>query len=330
MLAQPTKKSRIVLVEDDGVLQHHVAVALRRSFQDYDVRPTQDSKEALDWLADEQSHLLITDAQTRHVDGIAVATSARSRRPGLPVIVLSDPPCNSERSPQLLATAWIEKPPKLERLIGLVKRVLLERKGWTGEIAVSGLSDLVQLLCMATTTGALNMKSGSQRGCLWFERGAIVDAKLGALRGEDGFHALMRLPSGSFALERDTKASQRTIELSATQLLLEAMCCIDEERAQGSAPAANHKRATAVSHIRLASAQLPPRADLTPVVADRWITPSQRAAECFECGLEHVRAKNYVEALAEWERANELEPGNHTYQVNLRRLRDLHQHSQTE
>lgn len=338
MLAQQTTKSRIVLVEDDGVLQHHVALALQRSFQDYDVRLTQDPAEALDWLADEHSHLLITDAQTRHVDGLAVATSAQSRRPGLPVIVLSDPPCNRERTSQLLATAWIEKPPKLERLIGLVKRVLSERKGWMGEIAISGLPDLVQLLCMATTSGALQVQSGALRGSLWFERGAVVDAKLGALRGVEGFHALMRLPTGTFSLQRDVKPSQRTIELSATQLLLEAMCRIDQERA-GLPPdrtpnpnqAAPHKRS--VSHIRLASQasnQNAERADPTPAATDRWSTPAQRAAECFERGLEQVRNKNYAQALAEWERANELDPDNHTYQVNLRRVRDLHQRSQTE
>src|SRR5262245_8714417 len=121
MLAQPTQKSRIVLLQDKSATQH-VAVMLRRTFRDYDVRLTQDSAQALNWLAEERSHLLITDAQTRQVDGLAVATSACTRRPWLPVIVLSDPPCDSGRTSQLSAAVWIEKPPKMERLIRLVGR----------------------------------------------------------------------------------------------------------------------------------------------------------------------------------------------------------------
>jgi CheY-like chemotaxis protein len=321
MLAQPTQKSRIVLLQDNSAMQHDVAVMLRRTFKDYDVRLTQDSTQALHWLADERSHLLITDAQTRKVDGLAVATSARTRRPGLPVIVLSDPPCDSRRTSQLSAAAWIEKPPKMERLIRLVGRALSERMGWSGQISIQALPDLVQLLSMANTSGALRVDTGPQLGLLWFDRGTIVDAKLGKLRGVEGFHALMQLRSGTFVLDRSAHGAERTIELSATQLLLETMCRIDKKREEESGVPPHHI-GTSVSQIRL----MPVTDNRDPT--DSWSTPTQSAAECFERGLEHVRSKDYAQALAEWERANALDPENHTYQVNLRRLRDLHQRNQ--
>lgn len=326
MLAQPTQKSRIVLLQDNSAMQHDVAAMLRRTFQDYDVRLTQDSTQALQWLADEHSHLLITDAQTRQVDGLAVATSACTRRPGLPVIVLSDPPCDSRRTAQLSAAAWIEKPPKMERLIRLVGRALSERTGWSGQISIQALPDLVQLLSMANTSGALRVDAGPQHGLLWFERGAIVNATLGKLRGVEGFHALMQLGSGTFALERGATGTERTIELSATQLLLETMCRIDQKREEESQP--QRSSASGVSHIRLMPVVEDSEEDNDHEPTDRWSTPAQSAAECFERGLEHVRSKDYAEALAEWERANALDPENHTYQVNLRRLRDLRERNQ--
>lgn len=321
MLAQPTQKSRIVLLQDNSAMQHDVAAILRRTFKDYDVRLTQDSTQALHWLADERSHLLITDAQTRKSDGLAVATSACTRRPGLPVIVLSDPPCDSHRISQLSAAAWIEKPPKMERLIGLVGRALSERMGWSGQISIQALPDLVQLLSMANSSGALRIDTGPQLGLLWFDRGAIVDATLGKLRGVEAFHALMQLRSGTFVLDRRAHGAERTIELSATQLLLETMCRIDQKREEESG-APTPRSGTSVSQIRL----MPVLEDREPV--DNWTTPAQTAAECFERGLEHVRSKAYAEALAEWERAHALDPENHTYQVNLRRLRDLRQRNQ--
>ena len=324
MLAQPTQKSRIVLLQDNSAMQHDVAVMLRRTFQDYDVRLTQDSAQALRWLADERSHLLITDAQTRQADGLAVATSACTRRPGLQVIVLSDPPCDSHRTSQLAAAAWVEKPPKMERLIRLVGRALSERMGWSGKISIQALPDLVQLLSMANTSGVLRVDTGPQLGLLCFDRGAIVDATLGKLRGVEGFHALMQLRSGTFVLDRGAHGAERTIELSATQLLLETMCRIDQKREEESG-VPPQRSSTSVSQIRLMPVvEGSERRDPT----DSWSTPAQSAAECFERGLEHVRSKNYAEALAEWERANALDPDNHTYQVNLRRLRDLRQRNQ--
>jgi hypothetical protein len=329
MLAQPTQKSRIVLLQDNSAMQHDVAAILRRTFQDYDVRLTQDSTQALHWLADERSHLLITDAQTRKVDALAVATSACTRRPWLRVIVLSDPPCDSHRTSQLSAASWIEKPPKMERLIRLVGSALSERMGWSGQLSIQGLPDLVQLLSMANTSGALRVDAGPQHGLLWFDRGAIVDATLGKQRGVEGFHALMQLRSGTFALERGLQGAERTIELSATQLLLETMCRIDQRREQelGVGGAQNGMRAE--SHIRLMPVTEATEANMDDrEPTGSWSTPAQSAAECFERGLELVRSKDYVEALAEWERAHALDPENHTYQVNLRRLRDLRQRNQ--
>jgi serine/threonine-protein kinase len=46
------------------------------------------------------------------------------------------------------------------------------------------------------------------------------------------------------------------------------------------------------------------------------------ASRHFDRGLALVAAKNYDEALQEWEAACALEPGNRTYQVNLKRLRE--------
>ena len=45
--------------------------------------------------------------------------------------------------------------------------------------------------------------------------------------------------------------------------------------------------------------------------------------------MELARGKQYDAALQEWERATALDPSNHTYQVNLRRLHQIKQRSGT-
>jgi serine/threonine-protein kinase len=49
--------------------------------------------------------------------------------------------------------------------------------------------------------------------------------------------------------------------------------------------------------------------------------PSSAAARCFDRGLELLGAKLHELALAEWEEACRLEPGNRLYQTNVKRLR---------
>jgi CheY-like chemotaxis protein len=342
MIAQQVKHPRIVLVEDDEALQRHVAVALRRSFSDLDISGTKDAAEALHWAEDERCCLLITDAQTRQLDGIAIATNARKRRPTLPVIVMSNPPCNVDDVTSLVDVAWLEKPPRIDRLVVLVERMLSLPVGFTGKLTVDGLPDLVQLLHMMHATGALEVEHKSEHGRIWFERGAIVDSSLGELQGKASFHQILRWEGGRFSMDRQGRANQRTIQLPTMQLLLESMCQLDQDRAggtvvrpQAAALKSSHAnrtihRSSSPSHIRLKTVdgeqrpEPPPPAGYT--VAS--FTPQQQAAERFQRGLELAQAKQYSEAMAEWEAACQLDPEQRVYQVNLKRLREVQLRSQ--
>jgi len=341
MIAQQVKHPRIVLVEDDEALQRHVAVALRRSFADLDISGTKDAAEALHWAEDERCCLLITDAQTRQLDGIAVATNARKRRPTLPVIVMSNPPCNVDDVASLVDAAWLEKPPRIDRLVVLVERMLSRPLGFTGKLTVDGLPDLVQLLSMIHATGALEVEHKSEHGRIWFERGAIVDSTLGELQGRASFHQILRWEGGRFSMDRQGRASQRTIQLPTMQLLLESMCQLDQDRAGAPAippPAAlvpsdaNRAihRSNSPSHIRLKTVDAELRPEPPPPAghAVAWATPQQQAAERFQRGLELAQAKQYAEAMAEWEAACQLDPEQRVYQVNLKRLREVQLRSQ--
>jgi CheY-like chemotaxis protein len=342
MIAQHAKHPRIVLVEDDEALQRHVATALRRSFAGLDIRGTMDADEALHWAEDERCCLLITDAQTRQLDGIAVATSARKRRPTLPVIVLSNPACDAEHVTKIADAAWLEKPPPLDRLVLLVERMLSLPIGFTGELTVEGLPDLVQLLSMVHTSGALHIEHGGEQGSIWFERGAIVDAAVGKLRGSASFHRILRWEGGRFAIDRQARADERSIQLPTMQLLLESMCLLDQDRgilpltgpmkAVLAAPPANGniQRSNSPSHVRLRSVDTESRPEPPPPAGHgaSWATPQQQAAERFQRGLELAQAKRYDDAMDEWEAACQLDPEQRVYQVNLRRLREVQDRSQ--
>jgi CheY-like chemotaxis protein len=286
MFAQPIQSRRVVLVEDDEALQKHVGSALHRSFCDLDVRGAKDAPEALRLLEDERSCMLITDAQHHHLDGMALAASARKFRPSLPVIMMSSAPeLHAAPGLPLSAAAWLEKPPEVDRLVGLVEHMLAIPVGFSGALSIDGLAELVQLLSMANISGALHVEHGEERGTLWFDQGAIVDAALNDSRGSAGFHRMLKWQGGIFALDRQACSEQRTIHVPTMQLLLEGLQCLDE--------------------------------------AATGLTSQQHAAESFQRGMELAVHKQYGAAFREWEQATALDPSNRTYQVNLRRLEDV-------
>jgi CheY-like chemotaxis protein len=345
MLVHPLPARRIILVEDDEVLQRQLLNLLRKSFSDLDVRDAKDEDDALSLLEDESSRLLITDAQNHSFDGIALATSARKLRPTLPVIVMS----NSGQAPRSgtnppLKASWLKRPPKAERLLGLVKTMLSEPVGFTGSISIQALAELVQLLCMANVSGALHVEHGTQRGVLWFERGSIVDAALDGIHGAEVVQRMLRWQGGSFSLEREARAERTSIRVPAMQLLLEAVQVIDQESHSGVRESSAAVRVEA----RVEVATPPSRSSIVPATkraaasqapAPSWqttlhslvmeeleserSTPAERAAESFQRGMEFAQQKKYEDALREWERAAALDPANRTYQVNLRRLHDI-------
>jgi CheY-like chemotaxis protein len=286
-----TESTWIVLVEDDEPLQRQLAGALARALPDVEVHQTPDADEALRLVRDGRSRLLITEAQSAYVDGLALATVARRNRPTLPVIFLGGPQLNGARAriAALGASHLIDKPPQLERFVSLAARLVDPPPGFRGEVATSDLMELVQLVVMTTPSGALHLSSPQGQGTVWLERGAIVHAVGGGERGVAAFRRMLRWSGGDFQLDREASAPERTITFTTTQLLLESARILDEENGR---PREDHRS-------------------------------GERAVEHFELGLEAVQAKQYARALPEWERAVALEPDNRMYQHNLARLRNV-------
>jgi hypothetical protein len=284
----------IVLVEDSEPLERELVGALQRALPGIEVRCTPDADVALQLVNDSRSRILITEANSRSVDGLTLAACVRMRRSSLPLIFLSDDYAGSRsRIASFGASHLIEKPPQVQQLVDLVARILDAPPGFRGELRSHDLIELVQLVAMTMPNGALHLSTPEGQGTMWFDEGMIVHA---LTQDEDGVAAFQRMltwTGGDFGVEANGLAPARSITLTTTQLLLEGTRLLDEEGMQ-----ARHEKSGALPVFR-------------------------SAAEHFERGLDAVRHKRYGDALPEWERAVSIDPGNRAYQHNLRRLCDL-------
>lgn len=294
MLLHAAEHPWIVLVEDSEPLERELAGALERALPGIEVRCTPDADVALQWVNDPRSRLLITEANSRFVDGLTLAACVRLRRSTLPLIFLSDDHASSRaRIASFGGSHVIEKPPHVQQLVGLVARILDAPPGFRGELRSHDVIELVQLVAMTMPNGALHLSTPEGQGTMWFDEGMIVHA---VGQGEQGIAAFQRMLSwtaGDFGVEANVLIPARTITLTTTQLLLEGTRVLDEEGMN-----ARHEQSGALPVFRT-------------------------AAEHFERGLEAVHEKRYGDALPEWERAVSIDPSNRAYQHNLRRLREL-------
>jgi Domain of unknown function (DUF4388) len=104
-------------------------------------------------------------------------------------------------------------------------------RGFRGELSASGLVELVQVVALTTADGALHVETSDGAGTLWFEAGAIVHALCEGERGAAAFLRMLRWPAGSFRVDKQARAPERSIDWSTTQLLLEGARVLDEQRA---------------------------------------------------------------------------------------------------
>jgi len=114
------------------------------------------------------------------------------------------------------------------------KTVLSERpvpvEVFRGELAEIPPFAVLQILEMGRKTGAVTIDSDDGVGKLWLDDGDPVHAETKSQKGFDAALTLVNSCAGRFSYEPDAVATERTIEASVTELLLEASRIADEEQ----------------------------------------------------------------------------------------------------
>ena len=87
---------------------------------------------------------------------------------------------------------------------------------------------LLQILELGRKTGCLHTDTDQGAGRIWLDAGAPTHAETKLQRGFDAAISVVHALSGRFRFEPGAQASERTIDASVTELLLEASRLLDE------------------------------------------------------------------------------------------------------
>jgi hypothetical protein len=113
----------------------------------------------------------------------------------------------------------------------LITGVSAERSGsavYTGSLDDIAVPDLLQTCQMGNKDAVITVTHGSERSSIWCERGVIVDAESGALRGEPAIYRILNLEQGQVTADFRLEARTRTVELPCHVLLIEGARHRDE------------------------------------------------------------------------------------------------------
>jgi hypothetical protein len=104
-----------------------------------------------------------------------------------------------------------------------------QSRGFSGMLRQVGLSDVIQMECLARHSSILEVRNERLYGQIYIETGAIVHAAAGTLTGEKAFYRLLSLTGGEFRFQPFQGPAERTVHGQWEFLLIEAARIHDEE-----------------------------------------------------------------------------------------------------
>lgn len=246
--------ARILLIDPD----RRALVALQKALREAgftSVTAVPSGSFALTMVERERPDLVVSRVRVPDIGGLELCAIMRSDPAlrGLRLLLLADDP--QEVPAEQIATSVdgvLVGETEPARLVQAVQRLLAGEAGpgpavrmapraLRGSLGVMDLAEVTQAIALGTKSGQLALTLTAGPGVIVFDRGRVVHAQFGRLRGEAAFSALLtaahREGDGSFCFnpvagETDGGADQeRTIDRSLGSLLLSTAAEIDERGA---------------------------------------------------------------------------------------------------
>ncbi|HEY8076845.1 MAG TPA: response regulator, partial [Labilithrix sp.] len=238
-------KKKILLVDSDLRSLRILEVSLRKA--GYNVTCAHDGNEALDVAMHQTPDLVIADTRLPKLDGYGLVRRLKERAESqaVPVIFLADQRSVEDkiRGLELGVEDYLAKPIFVRELLARVTVVLAKRQQeamtthrssqtiktrFAGSIHDMTVVDLLQTFEVSKKSGTITFKSGARLGHVWFKDGRMIDAEVGALRGEEAVYRLLVWSEADFEVDFGAIDREEVVESTTATLVMEGMRRADE------------------------------------------------------------------------------------------------------
>src|SRR5438105_2701775 len=214
---------RILVVEDDEDLNLSIVNSLRKD--GYFVQGTRSGAEAIRILWSEEYDVVIGNLKTPGADGFEMLQWLRAYRPNTRMIMVAAVGSPALRTQALEGgvVSYLEKPLDLHLLKEELRR-LLQQTGFSANLDSFDLLDVIQIITMSRKSIALMVNTGlEERGILGFQRGELVWAEYGILRGEEAFIALAAHKNGTVIHQPWNEQITSNVRQPLSRLIFQAL-----------------------------------------------------------------------------------------------------------
>lgn len=310
---------RVLVIEDEETLRNAMVRGLRK-IEGADVVGAATFGEALRAIDERAPLVVVSDLDLPDRPGVELLGELGRRAIQCPITFVSAyVRAFSAQIPRHADVRVREKPLSLDELREIVRSDLERVRGPRHAPSPFSLADYVQLACMGGHSVRIEIR-GAERG-----RGEVlvVGGRLHAARdaegvGDGAFKRLAFRETGTLTcVALDGDAGEPNVQGSWEGLLLDAA----RERDEGARDGGDDDEAAldaAFSSQPPAALPRGPAADPSPEL--EALAAFQRA---FDAGVEALLARDHATALACFERAEVLQPGDRRVAANLTRLGEL-------
>ncbi len=223
----------ILIVDDEKPLLLSLADELSTYAGEFNILTAENGKKAIDVLKRSGIDLVITDLKMPVMDGFELLSYMNRNHTDIPVIVMSaySAPVVEDRLRSIGIFQYIEKPLDLEDLVTKILEELAE--GSEGNIRGITLPAFLQLVEMERKTCTLQIESDGKEGCLYFNKGELIDAETPDLTGENAAYDIACWNKPGIKIDRICRKRKKNINSPLGQILMEAFR-LKDERERGS------------------------------------------------------------------------------------------------
>jgi DNA-binding response OmpR family regulator len=218
-------KQQILLVDADTSSARLLEVSLRGA--GFNIATASSAEDALGKLEHGAPDLILTEARLPGVDGFSFVRTLRAR-PDLaetPVVFLTEQGALEDklRGLELGVDDYLAKPIMVREVVTRVQLLLARKKQqrtlaepqartrFSGSLEDVAVVDVLQTVAISGKSGVASVKRGEREALVYFDRGQIIDAEVGDLRGEEAVYRTITWATGTFDVEFRPVERERVI-----------------------------------------------------------------------------------------------------------------------
>jgi DNA-binding response OmpR family regulator len=224
-----TKQSKILVVDDQEETMDCLVKCITHAYPQFEVTGRTDGLQALLWLQEYSTDMLITDLRMPRYGGLEVIMETLAQNSQTPIIAMSA--LSGLEEVRMVARRFtslrmLAKPFMMGELFDTMDSLMSSPP----ESVARGFQaiTMLQLMHLEGRSCRMELKTEHSFGELCFEEGELTYVRFTGSEGEEAFFAILKMENPVIKLFRNNAGYPRNVTVPIDQLLLEHCRCQDE------------------------------------------------------------------------------------------------------